>query len=309
MSDTNEGLCPLCAVKPLFIKPAIILHDEQVECAKCGYFSVALLLRRTTLKGKESAPETAALLPYVSAHTRQASDRGERIALTAENWMEFALLHATTPVATKLDKLLDLLASRSRPGQAASLKDDTDPPLLDAFDKNELLFLAQTLRDSGLVNHPQGWNFALTAKGWERLQAGRSSGIKGRCFVAMSFHDSMKDAYNSGIFQAVKSDSKMDPIRLDFVQHNEKICDKIVAEIRTCQFVVADVTLASQNVYFEAGFAMALNRPVIWTCDDARFEQDVRFDTRQYPYIRWKTADDLRKQLADRIKATIPGAV
>jgi len=97
----------------------------------------------------------------------------------------------------------------------------------------------------------------------------------------------------------------MEPIRLDFVQHNEKICDKIVAEIRTCQFLIADVTLASANVYFEAGFAMALNRTVIWTCRDDSFDQDVRFDTRQYSYVRWKTPTDLREQLTDRIKATI----
>ena len=125
----------------------------------------------------------------------------------------------------------------------------------------------------------------------------------------MSFHESLNDAYNQGILLAVKTDCKMDPLRLDREQHNEKICDKIIADIRTCQFLIADVTRASQNVYFEAGFAMALNRPVIWSCCDASFEQDIRFDTRQYPYIRWKTPDDLRNQLAVRIKATIPGAV
>jgi nucleoside 2-deoxyribosyltransferase len=60
----------------------------------------------------------------------------------------------------------------------------------------------------------------------------------------------------------------MDPVRVDFVEHNEQICDKIVAEIRTCQFLVADVTLQRAGVYFEAGFAMGLGRLVARTSTD-----------------------------------------
>ena len=97
----------------------------------------------------------------------------------------------------------------------------------------------------------------------------------------------------------------MEPVRLDLVEYNEKICDKIVAEIRTCQFLVADVTRQRQNVYFEAGFAMGLGRPVIWTCKEYDFT-NVHFDTQQENYILWKEPRDLRTKLTDRIKATIP---
>jgi len=100
----------------------------------------------------------------------------------------------------------------------------------------------------------------------------------------------------------------MDPIRIDRVHHNEKICDKIVAEIRTCQFLIADVTLQRAGVYFEAGFAMGLGRQVIWTCRDDDLK-NVHFDTRQYNHIVWKEPGDLRMQLADRIKATIPSTI
>jgi nucleoside 2-deoxyribosyltransferase len=100
----------------------------------------------------------------------------------------------------------------------------------------------------------------------------------------------------------------MEPVRIDRVHHNEKICDKVVAEIRMCQFLVADVTLQRPGVYFEAGFAMGLGRAVIWSCreDDLK---NVHFDTRQYNHIVWKDPSNLRTQLTDRIKATIPGAV
>ena len=131
------------------------------------------------------------------------------------------------------------------------------------------------------------------------------AGIPGKCFVAMSFHESLKDAYEHGIYLAVKEDCKMDPVRIDLVPHNDNIVDKIIAEIRTCQFMVADFTGHKAGVYFEAGFARGLGRPVIWTCREDDFE-NRHFDTAQFSHIVWKDPGDLRMRLADRIKATIP---
>ena len=60
-------------------------------------------------------------------------------------------------------------------------------------------------------------------------------------------------------------------------------------------------------IHFEAGLAMGLGRPVIWTCRKDDFE-NTHFDTRQYNHIVWETPEDLREKLADRIRATIPWA-
>lgn len=163
-------------------------------------------------------------------------------------------------------------------------------------------FLDYLVKTGCLQKHASG-QYLMEVKGWEQLQP--TAGIPGKCFVAMSFHKSLKEAYQDGIYLALKEDCKMDPVRMDLVEHNEKICDKMVAEIRTCQFLVADVTLQRPNVYFEGGFAMGLGRPVIWTCrEDDRTK--VQFDTRQYNHIFWEDPHDLRTKLADRIRATIP---
>src|SRR5262249_50527133 len=140
----------------------------------------------------------------------------------------------------------------------------------------------------------------MTPKGWERLEPPTGGGgIPGRCFIAMSFDPSLNDAYELGICRAV-IDCGATPIRLDRVHHNEKICDKILAEIRLSQFVMADFTFHRGGVYFEAGFALALNRPVIWTCRIDEIKK-THFDTRQYNHIVWSTPDDLRTMLTDRI--------
>jgi nucleoside 2-deoxyribosyltransferase len=65
------------------------------------------------------------------------------------------------------------------------------------------------------------------------------------------------------------------------------------------------VTWARTGVYFEAGYALALGRQVIWTCRRDRAKVDMHFDTRQYNHILWNDAADLQEQLYYRIAATI----
>ena len=122
----------------------------------------------------------------------------------------------------------------------------------------------------------------------------------------MSFNEALDSAYELGIKPAIEADCHMTAIRIDKVHHNEKICDKILAEIRRCQFVVADMTGQNQGAYFEAGFALGLGREVIRTCrDDEVREKKLHFDTRQYPHVTWEKPEDLRQKLAERIQALI----
>ena len=148
----------------------------------------------------------------------------------------------------------------------------------------------------------------LTAAGWAKIDsAGPENGIPGRCFIAMAFRPSSLDAYRNGIRPAVEDDCGFTAIQMLEVEHNDKICDRIIVEIRRAQFVIADFTFQRGGVYFEAGFAQALGRPVIWTCKACHFHR-LHFDTRQYNHIKWEDPADLRKQLAARMRGTIPGA-
>ena len=90
---------------------------------------------------------------------------------------------------------------------------------------------------------------------------------------------------------------------MDEKQFNDKIDDKIIAEIRRSGLVVADVTGHRADVYYEAGFATGLGLPVIWTWEEADIE-NAHFDTRQYNHIVWKDAEDLKTKLVSRIEAT-----
>jgi len=116
----------------------------------------------------------------------------------------------------------------------------------------------------------------------------------------------MNDAYEHGIKKAIAT-CGFRSLRIDAKETNNKICDEIIAEIRRSRFLVADFTEHRGGVYFEAGFALALGLPVIWTCRTDQLEE-LHFDTRQYSHVVWSNPDELYSKLVNRIAATIPGA-
>jgi nucleoside 2-deoxyribosyltransferase len=122
----------------------------------------------------------------------------------------------------------------------------------------------------------------------------------------MSFKEELNPAFDDGIRPAVADDCGFDIVRVDRVEHVENINDKIMADLRRAQFVVADFTRHPAGVYFEAGFALGLGRLVIWTCHRDDFHEKVHFDTRPYNHILWTEPAELRERLGTQIKALMP---
>jgi nucleoside 2-deoxyribosyltransferase len=112
----------------------------------------------------------------------------------------------------------------------------------------------------------------------------------------------MNSAY-AAIEEAIQN-TGFDPVRIDRKEHNNEISGEILYEITKSRFLIADVTGQRAGVYFEAGYAMGLGIPVIWTCREDDIE-NVHFDTRQYSHVVWKDENELATNLANRIKGTI----
>jgi hypothetical protein len=186
----------------------------------------------------------------------------------------------------------------------------------ESTDLGDLIALLDTMKDSGYLIEHGLCSYAPSPSGWQAIdQLAEQHAVGSQAFVAMWFDPSTEDAYVNGLAKAIY-DSGYDPLRIDKKEHNNKIDDEIVAEIRRSRFLVADFTCSSLKVgddvhflirggvYFEAGFALALPIPVIWTCKDTSIK-GLHFDTRQYAHIVWSKADDLYRQLKNRIGATI----
>lgn len=174
---------------------------------------------------------------------------------------------------------------------------------------NDFVRMASILEDQGYIEKQsttQSITFSMTPHGWAKLEELATSRIESKqAFVAMWFNNEMTSVWNDGLYKGIE-DAGYLALRIDNKEHNDKICDEIIAEIRRSRFVVADFTQNRGGVYFEAGFALGLGIPVIWTVQQAFLQDEgVHFDTRQYNHIDYKTPEELRSRLCNRIRATI----
>ena len=119
----------------------------------------------------------------------------------------------------------------------------------------------------------------------------------------MNFDKDFNDLYENSIKTAIE-DNGYTSIISNRTEHVNLIDDFIMAEIKESRFVVAEFTGQKHGVYFEAGYARGLGIPVIWVCkkDDIK---NLHFDTSHYNQIDWKTEEELKKRLYNRIRAII----
>lgn len=137
----------------------------------------------------------------------------------------------------------------------------------------------------------------------------------------MWFGEEMREPWRLGFAPGIR-DAGYEPFRIDSKEHNNKIDDEIVAEIKRSRFLIADFTCGAEivkkqaiaiprgGVYYEAGLAHGLGMEVIFSCRRDRIN-DLHFDTRQFAHIVWDEPADLRAALYNRIAATVkeaPGA-
>ena len=86
-----------------------------------------------------------------------------------------------------------------------------------------------------------------------------------RCFVAMAFDYGDTDRLYRLTLRSLLVEQRIVPIRVDRVEHQERIDQFIIDNIEAADFVIADLTYARPSVYYEAGYAES-RIPVIYIC-------------------------------------------
>jgi len=214
-----------------------------------------------------------------------------------------------SPVEMLDEALINISYLIEHPSEDISITEDKVWYLY-SYDLESSSYMLRQLEQLGFIkllfNGPVKQRLTIEASGWSKLSELRKSLSKYRkqAFVVMWFHESMNSFFYDGIKPAVEHDGTK-CLRIDLKEHNNKICDEIIAEIRRSSYLVADFTGNRGGVYYEAGFAYGLGIPVIWTVHKDHLN-DVHFDTRQYSHIVYETKEQLKERLLNRIKATIP---
>lgn len=291
--------CPVCQSQNIQLSEMPSGRDViDVNCSLCGDY---------TITGTAAAINLDNIAPrwQISAAIRNRYENGERTELDSENII--TLVESTyfpkEPLEYIDQLLLYVYKKTSQIGQSVELREHSDFPAIKAINIDQFTYIAQKARDLNFLER-DGSRDRLSIKGWQRISELKSNvGASNRAFVAMWFSNDLNPAWIEGIRPAIE-ESGFQAIRIDLEEHNEKICDRIISEIRKSSLLIADFTGNRGGVYFEAGFALGLGIPVIWTCRADNVE-NLHFDTRQYNHIVWENPNQLKQKLINRISATI----
>ena len=125
-------------------------------------------------------------------------------------------------------------------------------------------------------------------------------------FVLCHLDESLNSVWDKAIGPAIRR-AGYEPIRIDGVDFNSAIVDQIMAKIRQSKFVIADLTMHRNGVYFEAGFAFGLGREVIFTCEASDFDENKHFDVQHFNFLLWEKnkLKEFSQKLSFRVERTL----
>jgi DNA-binding PadR family transcriptional regulator len=150
-------------------------------------------------------------------------------------------------------------------------------------------------------------------------------------FIAMPFgHETEKDHFDR-VCAAIKSSLEsngLTPYRIDNDHHIDRIDSKILNEIQNSRAVIVDLShsnkttkppfgetgddlkraIPNANVYFEAGYAYALGKPVFYICNQNDFGNRA-FDLATFNCLQYQETPEglvnLQSELRDRLKEVL----
>jgi len=134
----------------------------------------------------------------------------------------------------------------------------------------------------------------------ELVQLAERTILSSDVFVIMSFDDKpyLNDAY--GTFVRVCKEMNFSAIKVDnHLDGNDRIVPAIFSNIKRSAFVIAEVSGAKPNVFYELGYARALGKTVIQTAFEGT---PLPFDVFDVPTLFWDSQTTLERKLKGAIQ-------
>ena len=298
MNEIILEKCPFC--KFVVAAPySGVLEGYQVDCPYCGKY----IINPTAYADLCSRAITNRQIANISCYLHE----NQKLSITTDNI--YNLLKIKTPSfherADKLLLALEKITEYAWQYFEQQLEWYSSGWCSCGIELDETI--AYLIRTGRIAEASPGTRkYKIDADGWahlEELKKVNADKLQG--FVAMWFDDSMMKIYDEAISKGILN-AGYNPHLVINREHNGKIDDEIIAQIRQSRFLLADFTGHRGGVYYEAGFAQGLGIEVIWTCNKNAIE-DLHFDIRQYNCIVWANEDlnEFKRRITSRIEASI----
>ncbi|WP_148044776.1 hypothetical protein [Stagnimonas aquatica] len=304
MREVDLDPCEICLDQQAETLPSGFDGIEQ-SCPRCGHFRLSgtagSLLRRARDRRARAT---------LSGWVREQFVAGS-VPLITSVVLENVLRRRPSSISDRSDGLLR--EARRGLGPLGASFNISEPRFLAATysaSKEDVVYLARMLENRGNLKFlGTGGDCQILPDGYMRLEdVERRQPISSQGFIAMWFDPGLNKIYEDGFQKGILA-AGYDPLRIDRVEHINRIDDEIIRQINASRFLVADFTGHRGGVYFEAGYALGRGLPVFWTCRKSDL-CDLHFDIRQFNCIDWETPEELAIRLTSRIEAVAgPGPI
>ena len=302
------GHCPIC--NEMYAESAPPTgRSTHYRCIWCGEFILTTTAASTLEDLLKERPTGRTLLSYTIRKMQ-----GDEPPTLDNQIIKTVLENPRLPsLKEQQNNLVLYLGNQRCPGELVEEESGELIAVVGSINYSGLNFIIDHLKQSDLLttakNSSEQRIMSLTMKGWERYDEIQRGNIDSKkAFMAMPFNNpTLDEVYKH--FKLAITQTGFDLLRIDERPKAGLIDDRLRVEITTSRFLIAELTDENHGVYWEAGFAEGLGRPVIYTCEKTYFEKvKTHFDTNHHLTVIWEEnkIDEALEKLKATVRTTLP---
>lgn len=123
-----------------------------------------------------------------------------------------------------------------------------------------------------------------------------------KAFIVMQFSETYESLYDEVIYPVVVENQRIVPCIARDISKPGIILEDIVQEIKESAFVIAEISPNNANVFYELGYAHALEKPVILLAEQ---NTKLPFDVSGYRCIFYKNSIKGKREVEDTLRKHI----
>ena len=284
--------------------PSFGRDASHFQCDVCGTFAIS-----GTAFATKFSPDHSSLTEIQRAHLSHilCTTTSETEPSTIDTtWLTDVFANSTLPdPAMRAARALRYIGDEvTKTGSPIPKLDIKFGATIGAPNYKSVARLIQELSERSLVSIGSsyalhGYTFHLdvdlTLSGWEAYREDKISYVSGEYgFIAMQFNDPTLDPFVEEVIKpTVKAGTGYDLVHMRDVGRAGVIDNIMRTQIKQAEFVIADLTHDNSGAYWEAGYAEGLGKPVVYICEQEKFEErKTHFDTNHCTTVMWSKSED-----------------